>query len=245
MEQYCICYNLIDHNFKNIPPLPEAYIVSTEDGNLNYTEKNATKATLRSYGISIDHTDHQHLLTICDELKPTALEQRFQPKKRRKTVTLTELEKDSKINEVLLNFVHRKLNTFYQLLQKNQYPITLAAKRKEHLENFRLQVAENPIEPILQFTKTPEGIEYAFQLNFEGNIITPHKHSIQILLNEPSWITLDQTITQIKDLNANKLKPFRNKEKIIIEQKHVKTYLEKVIIPIIKNIEVEAQGFYE
>ena len=63
------------------------------------------------------------------------------------------------------------------------------------------------------------------------------------MLNDPSWVAIDKSIHHINNLNANKLKPFFNKEKITIAKKHIKTYLDKVILPVIKNVDVIANGF--
>ncbi|MBQ4818511.1 SNF2-related protein [Aquimarina sp. MMG016] len=243
MDHSCICYNIVEHTFSEIPRLPEAFIVSYRNNQLEYIEKQATAETLESFKLPYQETPHEQLLEICSVLRPTALEQRFQPKKKRKNLSLQELLKDPKIKEIILSFVTRKLTTFYNLVHQHQYPISYQAKRKEPVENFRLQINKIPLEPILQFTKTEEGIEYAFTLQHQEKEYIPSKNDIKILLNEPSWIILNQNLFQIQGLNANKLKPFLNKEKITIQQKHIKTYLEKVIVPVIKNIEVEANGF--
>jgi len=117
------------------------------------------------------------------------------------------------------------------------------AQRKDPFEVHRFSISDTILNPILEFTKTDEGIDYSFSLKDEEKVIIPQNHNIQILLNEPSWITVDKSIYHIDNLNANKLKPFFSKEKITIAKKHIKTYLDKVIIPVIKNVDVIANGF--
>ncbi len=243
MDSFCICYNISTPLFPEIPQLPEAYIVSYHNNEPQYIEKQATTEVLDSLKITYKETPHQQLLDICDVLKPSALEQRFQPKKSRKQNPLTVLLKDKKTHEVIYNFIVRKLSTFYSLIQKHQYLIVYAAKRKEVVTPYRLHIAAQKIEPILQFTKTNEGIEYAFSLRDQNEHFIPKHCTIQILLNTPSWIVLNQQLYQIEGLNANKLKPFLSKEKVTIQQKHIKTYVEKVIVPVLKNVEVQAHGF--
>ncbi len=243
MDSYCICYNLCAHSSSDIPLLPEAFVVSIKDNTLGYIEKLATTETLKSYGITYIDTPHEKLLQICSDLKPISLEQRFKPAKKRKTVRLPELFKDPKIKIVLSDYIHRKLAIFYTLITKHKYPLCDRVDRKDPITSSKLSLGKNELQPILEFTKTNDGIEYSFSLKNEGDLIVPKNHNIQILLNEPSWIILDSSIYQIKGLNANKLKPFFNTDKIQIAQKHIKIYLEKVIIPVIKNIDVIANGF--
>jgi len=244
MDSLCICYNLVNHpHLSGIPSLPEAYIVPLSDNGLGYVEKQATSATLESFGIPYLETPHKQLLDICASLKIPVLEQQFRPAKKRKTFGLAEILKEPKIKDVVINYIHSKLATFYTLVIENKYPVIHNAQRKDPFEVHRLSIGEHTLNPILEFTKTDEGIDYAFSLKDQEKVIIPQNHSIQILLNEPSWVIIDKTIYHINNLNANKLKPFFSKEKITIAKKHIKTYLDKVIIPVIKNVDVIANGF--
>ncbi|WP_051336108.1 SNF2 helicase associated domain-containing protein [Aquimarina latercula] len=244
MDSLCICYNLVDHNnLPGIPPLPEAYIVPVTNDRLGYVEKQATPATLKSFEIPYLETAHEQLLEICSSLKTAVLEQQFRPAKKRKTFGLADILKDPKIKDVVINYVNNKLSDFYELVIKNEYSVIHNAQRKDPFEVHRLSIGKSILNPILEFTKTDEGIDYAFSLKDEEKVIIPQNHSIQILLNEPSWIVVDKSIHHINNLNANKLKPFFSKEKITIAKKHIKTYLDKVIIPVIKNVDVIANGF--
>ncbi len=245
MDTFCICYNLVSHSHPGIPFLPEAYIVPVTNDSLGYVEKQATPDTLRSLEIPYLETDHEQLLEICASLKPAVLEQKFRPAKKRKTFGLAEIMKEPKIKDVAANYINAQLSIFYNLIVTNRYNITNSAQRKDPFQIHKLSISANTLTPILEFTKTEEGIDYAFSLKEEEQekTIIPQDHDIKIALNDPSWIFLDNTIYQIKNLNANKLKPFFTKEKITIAQKHIKTYLDKVIIPVIKNVDVIAHGF--
>ncbi len=243
MNTKIICYNLYDPQILGLPVLPEAYIVALKNEKLGYLKKVAQTDTLRSFKIDISETQHALLLDICKTLKPAALEQQFKPKKSRKKLDLTALLKDIKIKKLILNFVTQKLNTFYEILTHNPYHLCLGADRNDPFEKYELTVSGQELQPLLEFTKTETGIDYAFALKDEAKTIIPKEHDILILLNDPSWIILDQSLYRIEGLNANKLKPFFSKETISIKQKTIKTYMNKVIIPIIKNVDVTANGF--
>ncbi len=243
MDSLCICYNLVDHNLPGIPPLPEAYIVPITNNQLGYVEKQATPDTLKSFGIPYLETSHEQLLDICAILKPVMLEQRFRPAKKRKNFGLADIIKDPQMKEVVSSHIHKNLSVFYELVITNQYAISYNAQRKDPFEDHRLSTNNNTLTPILEFTKTEEGIDYSFSLKDNEKVIIPQNHDIQILLNEPSCITIGTHVHHIENLNANKLKPFFSKEKITIAKKHIKTYLDKVIIPVIKNVDVVANGF--
>lgn len=243
MDSHVICYNLYDPKIPGLPILPEAYIVTTKDGELSYLKKLAIPKTLASFDILFLGTPHENLLEICETLKPPFLEKRFLPKKSRKKIRLNDLLQDKKTKKLILDFVNKKLNSFYTSAAENDFIFSINAVREDPVESFRLTFGRPKLLPVLEFTKTEEGIDYAFRLKQEKNEIIPKDHEIKILLNRPSWIILDEKIFQIADLNSNKLKPFFTKEKISIAQKTVKTYVDKVILPVIKNVEVAAHGF--
>ena len=243
MKSHIICYNLYDPKIPELPFLPEAYIIAVENGKLGYLKKVATSDTLSSFDITISGTPHETLLDSCEMLKPSSLEQRFQPKKSRKKLDLNAILRDTKINKVVLDLVNRQLDSFYRSINKNDFKLSRGADRDDPFEKHRIKLGKHHLKPLLEFTKTETGIDYAFALKDRGKYIIPKDHDIQILLNDPSWIILDKTLYQIEGLNANKLKPFFNKELISIKQKTIKTYVNQVIIPIIKNVEVTANGF--
>ncbi|GAA4277091.1 DEAD/DEAH box helicase [Aquimarina mytili] len=243
MDSFCICYNIFDHGFSEIPPLPEVYIVGKTNDALGYIEKQATSQTLESYNISYLETAHKQLIQICADLKIVSLEQRFKPAKKRNNIDLSKLLQDQKTKEIISGFITRKLSTFYKVLHTNQYQISFNAKRKDPIKHYKISIGDSKLQPLLEFTKIEEGIDYAFYIKNESEVLIPKDHDIQILLNDPSWVIVNKQLYQIANLNANKLKPFFSKEKITIANKHLKTYLEKVIIPIIKNIDVVTHGF--
>jgi len=243
MDSFRICYNLTPYDSLGLPPLPEAYIVSVRDNLLSYVEKQATLNTLDSLHINYKDSPHEQILELCDALKPIVLEQRFQPKKSRKKLKLAALLENQTTKELVVSFVNRKLATFYMLINENKYPICYNANRKDPAEIYRIQHQEKALEPLLKFIKTDDGIEYSFSLSDHQKEYIPSQHNIVILLNDPSWIILNKKIYQISNLNANKLKPFFTKDVITIAQKHIKTYVEKIIIPVIKNVNISAIGF--
>lgn len=243
MDSFCICYNLISYPNIELPPLPEVYIVAIKENRLSYIEKQAIPNTLESFNITYQESPHEEILDICDLLKPINLEQRFQPRKTRKKLKISELIQDKKTKEVIVAFINKKLTLFYRLIYENQYPLCYRADRKDPAWVSQIQFSNTILDPLLTFKKTNEGIEYSFSLSDHEKKYIPSQNDITILLNDPAWIILNKKVYQINNINANKLKPFFTKKVITIAQKHIKTYVEKIIIPVIKNIDVSAVGF--
>ena len=212
MDSYHICYNLFTPEVSEIPCLPEAFVIATNNKGFSYIEKQATPEVLTGYAISFTDTPHEKLIQICDDLKPAALERRFKPTKKRKNLRLSELVLDPKTKAALLEYIHRKLITFYALVSKHQYRLCYHVQRKDPIEGFELTWSTNELLPILEFTKKSVGIEYSFSLKNKERILLPKDHGIVILLNDPAWIIIDKCIYQIKNL---KISDIRIKEKML------------------------------
>ncbi|UZO82346.1 DEAD/DEAH box helicase [Aquimarina sp. ERC-38] len=238
-----ICYHLVEQKIPGVPPLPVAFLVSTKNEQLQYIEKQITETILSYSGVEYQNTDHEQLLNLCNQLHPIALGKRFQPKKSRKKTPLIALFLDTRTKEVILNFIIRKLTSFYKTITKNEFPLCFGAERNIYLETTRIQTKLTLLEPILQFTKTTNGINYAFTLREGKKNYLPKDQVIIILLNTPSYLLMNGRLCSVPHLNANKLIPFFTKEQINIPEKHCKSYLEKIIIPLLKNIEIQTEGF--
>ncbi len=243
---FCICYNLIPVTYSTVY-IPIPYIVSLQELQgkltLGYIEKQALPDILDTYHISYKNTEHQRLIKICNDLKPQSLAIRFQPKGKRKQRSIEDLILFNDINKTITNYITRKLSIFYDIISKEQYPLSFNAIRKNPVEIKRIEYSKNPLEAILSFSKTEDGIDYSFFLKKEQKHLLPSKHHISILLNDPSWILMDQCLYQLDQLNANKLKPFLSKDTIHIPEKNTRLYFEKVISTVIKKVAVISKGF--
>ncbi len=238
---FTICYNVTPNSILSTP-LPNAYLVASQDGTLGYIEKLALPHVLDSYKISYKGTGHEQLLEICQLLKPDVLAQKFQPK-RRKASTLTDIMADPKSKPVVMQYVNRKLTTFYQILQKEHYPLCYDAQRREPILNSLLTREQEPLKPLISFQKTAEGIHYKFQLGIGEEILTPCKHTIINLHDQPAQLVIDRKWYTLEHVNAKKLNPFLTKETVFIPAKNTKLYFEKFISAILKKVEIEAEGF--
>jgi hypothetical protein len=107
----------------------------------------------------------------------------------------------------------------------------------------RVNTAPLHFEPQIQFDKHAEGITYTLSLKENETLFLPMNSSVDILLDEPSWLIIDKKLGQLKDLNSKKLSPFLKKKSIEIPSKLVDDYFKSFIPEIAKKIDIEATGF--
>jgi len=223
--------------------LPEAFIVSYDrEGYLAHILQKALPATIGSFGLELDPVREQ-LFSIIDALQPKALEQRFQPKKRR-TVPLDELLEDRERRRSIVAFVHRRLDVLLTQVVRHQLPITWEVERKVLVKDFLMHTEPAPLQPFLSFRRTHLGVQYRLRLGREGEAPWKiRKRDVIPVTNHPAWLFVDYRLFRVEHINGNMVKPFRNKGIVTIPGASVKTYFQKFILKVVARVDVEAEGF--
>ncbi|MCW5923424.1 MAG: DEAD/DEAH box helicase [Saprospiraceae bacterium] len=236
-----IVFNL--QSFNESLCLPSAYIVEADaDGQLRYFVKQATSATLASYGIEIT-VPAARLLGIIEALEPKSLEAKYKPPKAKTTVPLARLLADTDTKQVVERFIFNQLDDFFTQITQHQLPLTLDLQRKSWAKDVQIVLAREPLVPHLFFKKTSAGIEYRLQLGTEEKTWNLREHNVLPLTNtDPAWLLIDYALFRVPGINGNMVRPFRQKDAVQIPPDKERAYF-KFIEKSIRRSRVEAEGF--
>ena len=223
--------------------IPTSYIIENND-EIKYLNKKATSDVLESLGIVFENLDSntKKILTVCESLKPDFIFKKFSAKVK-SAKTITDLQKDSKIEFAIRQHLQLNLGSFYTLIAKEQFPLSLNMSAEKDFYRSRINTNVLDFEPQIQFNKHSEGITYTLSLKENETTFLPMNSSMTILMDEPGWLIIDKKLGQLKDLNTKKLQPFIAKKSIEIPSKLVDTYFKNFIPEIAKKIDIEATGF--
>jgi non-specific serine/threonine protein kinase len=223
--------------------IPTSYIIDNTD-DIKYLNKKASKDVLESFGIVFEDLDSntKKILTVCESLKPDFIFKKFSAKIK-SAKTIIDLQKDSKIDFAIRQHLKFNLESFYNLIVKEQFP--LSANMSAEKDFYRCRVDTNPLdfEPQIQFDKHADGITYTLSLKENEMAFLPMNSNVDILLDEPGWLIVNKKLGQLKELNAKKLQPFLKKKSIEIPSKLVYDYFKNFIPEIAKKIDIDATGF--
>lgn len=241
-KKECLVYNL---NF--IPGisgyLPNIYISEVDDnGRLYYMMAKAVPENIHSFDLDFKGTIHEELFQLCQELTIDFLEEKFS-KKGRKKFLINQLYEDDKIKNVIKQYLSRKMGRFLQIVFANKLPLCLEIERKVLLEDIRVYHSGQSLEPILSFRKTQTGINYSLMLKAEEELLNCKNHDFHLVLDEPAFVIKDYVLYELQNINANKLKPFLNKDSIFIPSHLTKTYFDKFIMDLVSKVDIDAEGF--
>ena len=223
--------------------IPTAYIVENTS-EIKYLDKKASPDVLESFGIAFENLDSntKRILTACDSLKPEFIFKKFGAKIK-SAKTIADLQKDSKIEFAIRQHLKFNLSSFYDLIVKEQFPLSLNIGPEKDFYRSRISIEPLDFEPQIQFDKHAEGITYTLSLKENETIFPPMDSKVDILLDEPGWLIINKKLGQLKELNSKKLMPFLKKKSIEIPSKLVDDYFKSFIPQIAKKIDIEATGF--
>ncbi|SNR89601.1 DEAD/DEAH box helicase [Flavobacterium sp. ov086] len=223
--------------------IPTAYIIDNTD-DIKYLDKKASTDVLESFGIAFENLDSstKKILTACESLKPDFIFKKFSAKIK-SAKTIADLQKDSKIEFAIRQHLKFNLESFYNLIVKEQYPLSANMSAEKDFYRWRIDTTSLDFEPQIQFDKHTEGITYTLSLKENETSFLPMDKSVDILLDEPGWLIVDKKLGQLKDLNSKKLSPFLKKKSIEIPSKLVDNYFKNFIPEIAKKIDIDATGF--
>ncbi len=238
-----IVFNL--YPFQPVFYLPSANVVQlSRDGQLSHIIQRATPTTVGAYGLALSEAESQ-LLDIIELLSPKALEVKYKLPKAKTWPNLAQLLADPSTKPVVERFIFSKLDLFFNEITRNNLPLTLDAERKTLAKDVQIQLAKTELLPHLFFKKTPgAGIEYQLKLGTETKHWNIRDYEVIPLTNlDPAWLLVDYVLYRVPGINGNMVKPFRQKDAVLIPADKARIYFRQFIAKSVRRSHVEAEGF--
>lgn len=223
--------------------IPTTYVVGHTD-TITYLEKKASPDVLQSMGIIIENLDvnTQKLLSICKQLQPEAIFNKYRTKSK-SAKKIEDLLKDEKLKWGIEQFIKTSLAQFYTLVKENDFPFSLNLGKDKDFRISRIATQNPSLTTKLHFDKHDNGISYTLLLQDADTTFYPSNTKITLLLDDPAWVVAHHKLYQLKEINSKKVTPFLTKKVVEIPSKLVPDYFEKFIKDIAKKVDITATGF--
>jgi hypothetical protein len=227
--------------------LPDLYAI-----NALFVEKDTTGAyTHIRQKAGLHHLDQtepgnfeiqKRLLDLVEQIQLRAIEHHFNAQQK-KPRSLVALYADDQLKEHIQHYVQRRVNELLEQIEKYRLPLSREAEKRSLVKDMMLQFVSTPVRPLLSFRKTAEGIYYRLRLMDEEGLWAIRQRDVVPVTTEPAWIIVGYKICRLAQIKGSMVLPFRNKDELRIPQNTVKTYFQKVILPVASRVEIEAEGF--
>ncbi len=238
-----IVFNL--YPYQNSILLPSANVVQlSKDGQLSHLVQRATPTTVGAYGLEPGEVESR-LFELIELLTPKSLESKYKPPKAKTWPTLAQLLADPATKPVVERFIFSKLDVFFSEITQHQLPLTLDAAHRSLAKDVLLHCPQDDLIPHLFFKKTPgAGIEYKLRLGTESEHWDICTHDVSPVTNtDPAWILDRHTLYRVPGINGNMVKPFRQKDAVMIPPDKARTYFRQFIAKSVHRSHVDAEGF--
>ncbi len=223
--------------------IPTAYIIEQTEA-ITYLDKKASPEVLKSFEIIFENLDvnSKKILTICEDLRPEKVFRKFS-KNSKSAKTIDDLLKDSKLEFGIRQFTKTNLEQFYTLINQEHFPLSINLGLDKDFRKSQVIISQYFLEAQLHFDKHENGITYALALKENETVFYPKDSTIEILLDEPSWLIVDRKLYHLQHINSKKITPFLTKKSVEIPSKMVSNYFEKFIKDIAKKVNITGRGF--
>ncbi|MEM1214879.1 MAG: DEAD/DEAH box helicase [Bacteroidota bacterium] len=224
--------------------LCDAYVVSKDqDGYLAHIQQKALEGTIGAFQLALNATRRQTFRCIA-EMQPEHLVKHFH-QGRRKAPPLEKMLEDRDLFKAIQTYVHRRLDTILQLVVQHGLPLSYEVERRVLVKDFLVATQpEQTLAPSLFFRKTEQAVHYQLKLRYAGEPWPTQDRDLVALTNQPTgWVLADFQLFRLEHINGFLVKPFRQREEVIIPATSVQAYFRNFILRIARKVEIEAEGF--
>jgi len=149
-----------------------------------------------------------------------------------------------RIDKFIKPYIEKRLYRIFDLIKDTDIKVFLRDRTRSNIfqEDF-LTIEKEPVVPVFSFVKSEEESRYSLQLKYKGKDLMVKGKACDIISNVPALLRVGNRVYFLKDIEAIKIKPFFNKDYITIPPKTILTYFKKFVLNMVRNFEVNAEGF--
>ncbi len=222
--------------------LPEAFIISKDENGLPmHVRQKAFSHTISAFDIDLTQ-DLIAIFNLIEQLDPNQLLKNLDTKKK-KNATLIDFASDRVVWKKVTSAVDKSMGELLPKLVKGNFMLFLGLNRRVLAKDFQLKIANEILKPYLFFRKNESNVEYKLRLGTEEETWAIKEKEVIPIANLPGWIVVNETLFQLESINANLVKPFQEKDVVIIPAESVASYFKQFIVKIVEKADIEAEGF--
>jgi hypothetical protein len=242
-QPFQIVYSLYEHEY--IGFVFEAFVVQINTkGELTLQNQSVSSKNIKEFSERLDHIDFE-LVKFIDNLQQDAVLKKFNTKKLSPLDFFLKVFDPEKGDKTLQEAIHG-------------YSDKLRAEILERLLTKKVFVMGHDGDPIKEpinviqegakayfnFVRNEENTHYFPSIKCGGERVQFQFKNAQILCEEPAWLLVENKLYHFeKHVDGRKLRPFLNKNQIIIPRNIEDTYYHKFIAPLVAQFDVFAKGF--
>jgi superfamily II DNA or RNA helicase len=231
----------------NIDPHPalgmqgSVWVSPLLEGQPSLAEARLTPASAPGYGLEAGHP----LVRLVEDAEiwtEKAVLAHFNRQKRGPK-SLEELAADPDRKKALQSYANRKVSDWLTRAVATGCRLCSGLNRNGMIHSQEIAWVPVSEAPLLTFDREAEGIRYRLELRTGKGPFPLLGKTLHALAGPDGWALLERWLIRLEGAPATVLKPFTEKEEVLIPEKHVRTYMRAFILPMAEKAEVHARGF--
>lgn len=243
LQPFQMVYSLFEHEYLGF--LFEAFVVQLNSkGELTLQNQSVSSKNIAEFSERIDADDFT-LVKLTEAIQQDAIVKKFSPKKLAPLdffLKIFDPEKGDKLlQETIYGYMEKhRAEILEKLLKKPLYIMSNDGDPTWKAVN----TIQEGAKAYFNFIRNEENTHYFPSIKCGGERVHFQFKNARILCEEPAWLLIDDKLYHFeKQVDGKKLKPFLNKNHIIIPRNIEETYYQKFIAPLVAQFDVFAQGF--
>ena len=183
----------------------------------------------------------QEVVRLIDSYSDRNLHRQFS---RQKTSKEFQDSVDRKsIEEIIRPYIEKQIFQILEIARDNRISVFVKDKSDRNIypEDF-VGIEKQPADPVFSFRYSNE-LSYTLQLIHGDSRLLLHNGYVEIISYKPTSIILGNTIYFINDIDGKKLKPFLDKEEVIIRGEMIGKYFASFVKNTLRDYKTLADGF--
>src|SRR6056297_2514333 len=228
---------------KTFGPLARPLIINKlEDKGFLPIEAQLSELNYSRYASQLSSEEKQ-AYEIADEYSEKNLYHLFGSKKDQTVKEFLHNVKARDIKQHIRPFIEKRMARLADLLRQTNIEVYLKEKHKFINRDNCIAVLKEQAQTVFNIEKMSDHTRYNLAISQAGQEINLMDKRYIILSHEPCRMIIDDQLYAFEDIDANKLKPFFNKEYIMVPRHFEKQWYETFALPNIKKYRVNARGF--
>jgi SNF2 family DNA or RNA helicase len=186
----------------------------------------------------------KEVVSICDNYSDEKIYSFFNTNKKYSiTDFLSNIDKDV-VEKMIRPYIEKHIAHLFNIVKETEIEFYYKPYRYEYIyKSDKIIISPKKAKAVFHFERNEEGIKYYLTVYHNNHEIQIYKKKPIILLNKPALIELEHVLMYIERIDANKLRPFYNKEYVQVPKSMELKYFETFVLKTIRDNEVKAKGF--
>ncbi len=243
LQPFQMVYSLYEHEYLGF--LFEAFVVQLNGkGELTLQNQSVSSKNISEFSERIDADDFT-LVKLTEAIQQDTVVKKFSPKKLAPLDFFLKIFDPEKGDKLLQETIHGYMEKHRAEILENLLKKPLYIMSNDGDPTWKaVNTIQEGAKAYFNFIRNEENTHYFPSIKCGGERVHFQFKNARILCEEPAWLLIDDKLYHFeKQVDGKKLKPFLNKNHIIIPRNIEETYYQKFIAPLVAQFDVFAQGF--